>query len=127
MNTLLDNLIATRALIEHPDDWERGTLVSPSGCMCLLGAIGIATGLFTREEVIDAHVIHAYYNLDQSPTAEALAQLIKAQAECVSDYPYTRATTIVSAFNDDSVHSDVIALLDKAISNLQGINDGSVT
>lgn len=127
MNTLLDNLIATRALIEHPDDWERGALVSPSGCMCLLGAIGIATGLFTRESVKDDNVVNAYNNLDQSPTAQALAQLIKAQAECVSDYPYARATTIVSTFNDDSVHSDVMELLDTAISNLQGINDGSVT
>jgi len=118
-NTMLNDLTATRALIADSRDWDRGMLVSPSGCLCLLGAVGVATGLFDRVCIDEARVIPVYDQLDQSPVATALAELIKVRADDVHQFPYKRATTTVISFNDNSLHVEVMELLDDAIDRLQ--------
>jgi len=118
MNTLANDLTAARALIANRKDWQQGALVDADGCMCLLGAIGVATDLFKREP-LESGVCKAYDDLDKSPAVQALAMLVCKQED--RQYKPQNTSVYVHSFNDSNEHEQVIGLLDTAINNLQGI------
>lgn len=91
--TLKDDLIAARALIQNPDDWKHGYDLR-DGSMCALRAIEAITGKTAYHEI---------------PAYAALCRALpKGWVK-----KYGRES--VGVYNDQSAHSDVLALFDRAI------------
>lgn len=90
MNTVKDNLIAARALIDTPEKWVKGSYMSSEGCFCALGSIRAVVG--------DG-------DGDWTPEAKSLKDALP------DDF------TMVHTFNDDSstAHKDILDLFDRAI------------
>lgn len=91
--SLVDDLIAAKALIDSPEKWTKGFYQSMDGCLCSLGALGMAIGG------------NPFF-----PNSVARAAL---QAEV----PQQWGVLSVGAYNDDpdTTHADIMALFDRAI------------
>jgi hypothetical protein len=139
MNIVKENLIKAKALIDTPDKWSKGGLIDNNGCLCSLGAIAVATGISTKDDLTsrldysmassqfantDASGTHPIYNaLIASPEVQALAGVILSNHpgivreymgsindDLTPDYP-------VMAYNDTNTitHQDMMAAFDNAI------------
>lgn len=100
-------------LAEH--GWSTGSLIDDRGCMCALGAIGVA--------VVGAEGVHTKgYNLfDEEGSlageaAQAVAEAIQSRHESCDRYDYTD----VYSFNDCEARQveDVIGLFAQAVESL---------
>lgn len=84
-----ENLIKAKALIASPEKWAVGQLRNNRGCLCALGAIGVATNgepfLFDGRE------------------RDALLKALPDEYDAIS------------IFNDGKTHADVMSLFDRAI------------
>ncbi len=105
MSNLVDDLRATRAVIENEDNWCQGILyreVDGVLQMCLLGAIDSAV---------------AGYDAG-TKTMEALADVIGDASKLPAD-PYNSwipcTASAIARFNNTQTHAAVLKLIDKAI------------
>jgi len=112
-NTPRDNLIKTRELLATEGKWRQGALLDENGCMCLLGAIGVATGVIDPDTFNDAPVDNSAATYEGLSDAEEVTLVRKA---IYQDAVYDQ-TTFVFQWNDktDRTHAEVINILDKAI------------
>lgn len=104
--TVKEILIDTRsAYLANPDSWTKGLLVR-NGCYCLLGGIGVASGL---DVVNDPD----YAALEDNPAVLHLASSIREDYDVAERSPLY----VVYGFNDDpeTTLDSVLAALDKAI------------
>lgn len=139
MNTVKENLIKAKALINTPYKWRKGGLIDDKGCLCSLGAIAVATSISTKDDlsarrdyVMEGTHFHSdkdagyrpiYKALIYSPEVQALSSVIMNNHldvvrayigtiydDLTPDYP-------VMAYNDTSTitHQDMMAAFDNAI------------
>lgn len=101
MPSVKENLIAAKALIDTPEKWIKGELVS-NGCYCSVGAIE-QTVPFAPGECAEYAAIEAAL----PPEFE----------DDTSDW-----NSVVAQFNDDptTTHADIMALFDRAIAAQDG-------
>jgi hypothetical protein len=110
--TVKEILIDTRsAYLTNPDSWTKGLLVG-NGCYCLLGAIGVASGLDVVNDP-DHGTEHLYTALEDNPAVLHLASSIWEDYDVSERSPLS----VVYGFNDDGDTDldSVLAALDKAI------------
>ncbi len=88
--SLLNDLVATRALIATPDDWCKGVSKDAGGRHCMMGAAEELFGQGSKRTAAIFTALHA-----QIPAGGSLPR-------CFNDNPTTR-------------HADIMALFDRAI------------
>lgn len=114
MNDVTKILKEAKSLIANESDWFQGSLIANSGCMCALGAIAIASGLCAdKNELLEistqADTESIYTGLRYNPAVNKLA-------DAIGKHRFNSVETVYR-FNDDSSHSQVMEMFDKAIEN----------
>lgn len=110
--TVKEILTDTRsAYLANPDSWTQGLLVG-NGCYCLLGGIGVASGLDVVNDP-DHGTEHLYMALVDNPAVLHLAESIWEGY----DVHERSALSVIYGFNDspETDLDSVLAALDKAI------------
>jgi len=105
MNTVTENLIAAKALIETPEKWVKGDYEPRPGCYCAAGALAAAKG-------VAAHSAAA----EKCPEVDALENALNEISDGLSPW------VSFIHFNDDpgTTHADIMALFDSAIAAQDG-------
>lgn len=106
MARTLTILKAARASIEDPAHWGKGRfsrVVNDKVCYCAVGAVADAVGQLVTEGV----------TVDWEITS--VLETLVEQLPPSTDRRGTPPTHRVTAFNDSSTHSEVLALFDRAI------------
>lgn len=95
MNTVKDNLIAAKALIDTPEKWGKEDYEPRPGCFCLAGALAKT------------------FDLPAEPATCESGPEYRALYAQVPRGPWTGPVN----FNDhpDTTHADIMALFDRAI------------
>ena len=111
-NTTRDNLIKARELLADEGKWMKGMLIV-DGCMCILGAIGVATGIIPADtrNLFKGTQTAVYDALEDSPEVVIVARLAR-DTTVLAD-----PVTALYRWNDNSsrTHDEVMDVLDKAI------------
>ncbi len=111
-NTTRDNLIKARELLADESKWMKGMLIV-DGCMCILGAIGVATGIIPADtrNLFNGAQTAVYNALEDSPEVVIVAHLARDTTVL------TDPVAALYRWNDTGsrTHTEVISLLDKAI------------
>lgn len=92
MASVKENLIAARALIDTPEKWGKGSFRAVDGCLCAVGALGVATTGNAHDWSASAY--NALY--------DALPETAYAGVPSYNDNPNT-------------THAEIMALFDRAI------------
>ena len=113
-------LRAARKTIEREDDWTHGVMARDGGgnpcgsastearCWCLVGAVQRATfDLSLSPPFRDPVLIRLYDALNREEPSGAWRVGEKAPVETIQ--------AMLTAFNDNRTHADILALLDRAI------------
>jgi hypothetical protein len=125
MNDVTQILKDAKSLIANENDWFQGSLINSSGCMCALGAIALASGLYEDKEHCYSRIladgidddVDIYSVLDYNPAVIKLADAIENAGYAVKWRGDATASAKVFRFNDDASHAEVMAMFDKAIEN----------
>lgn len=96
MYTLKERLITAKALIDSPEKWGKDFYYESDGCLCVVGAVGKASGLSAAGGQWCYSII------------DALCSVLPDTAPIRNHLP---------AYNDhpDTTHEDIMALFDRAI------------
>ncbi|ANA86983.1 hypothetical protein SEA_LASTRESORT_47 [Gordonia phage LastResort] len=113
--TVKETLTAAKELLKT-EGWAKGDLIKGDGCLCALGAVGLATG---HEAAIRGD---DYDIFDEDPKASAA---VKALVDQIPEKTLKKLWldtsnpdySFIHEFNDapDTAEEDVLALFDKAI------------
>lgn len=129
-----------RELINDHDSWTTGANarderhrdvhpVDPRACKwCLYGAITAAV-FNVRENLLGKAVNNHERSLANLETSQAFIEVRHAVALKVNDYeedeePDMTSSRLITQFNDNSRHQDVLAVLEQTIEDLEGEGHG---